>query len=188
LFGIDPWPAWLLTRQSIDFLTGRRQLDSMTIVGTPVTIKIASGSDAATDTRATGGGAQAGIVLDQSSRLQVFPPDGSPPIPIAADASERIMVTDTGSPGVYWIKGGPVGLGFSANLADDAINLDRWDQSSLDDLLGPEGWVLATDPDQIRLTDRRSSQRISLTSPAMLLALLVFLLEQVLGNRFYRSQ
>jgi hypothetical protein len=53
--------------------------------------------------------------------------------------------------------------------------------------LGKDGWAYATDTDQITLTSQQSGQRISLTSPAMLLALVVFLLEQVLGNRFYRS-
>ncbi|KAA1261443.1 hypothetical protein LF1_39930 [Rubripirellula obstinata] len=197
LFGIDPWPAWLLTRQSIDYLTGRQSREMMTMVGTPWTQSLERDAERSSENK-----------LSKSSgiRLQIFAPDGSPPIPVEAEtveaetveaknadprsgeSSQSITVADTRSPGVYWIKGGPSGTGFSANLSDDAIELDRIDRSKLDQWLGSDGWVYATEPDQITLTSQQSSQRISLTSPAMLLALLVFLLEQVLGNRFYRSK
>jgi hypothetical protein len=186
LFGIDPWPAWLLTRQSIDYLTGRRSREMMTMVGTPWTQSIGDnvqrlGENDPAENRVT--------------RLQIFPPNGSPPIPVetktnnprSGETSRSVTVADTRSPGVFWIKGGESGMGFSVNLPDDAIELDRIDRSQLDQCLGKDGWAYATDTDQITLTSQQSGQRISLTSPAMLLALVVFLLEQVLGNRFYRS-
>ena len=195
LFGVDPWPAWLLTRQSIDYLTGRRSQTLINSVGTPWTQDLRKTSDEKTIEQEND---------NSGKRLQVFPPDGSPPIPIESksgksnsqgtpnprlgEASQWVTVTDTRSPGVYWIKGGDPGAGFSANLTDEAIDLDRIAPATLDNWLENQAWTFATEPDQIVLANQQSSQRISLTSPAMLLALLVFLLEQVLGNRFYKSK
>ena len=111
------------------------------------------------------------------------------PIPVdpPAVAAEGVTISEVHTPGVYWLKGGQPGIGFSANLPADAIDLDRISQADLDASWGPDSYQYVTDPQEIQLTDSRSSHRISLASPAILLALLVFLLEQVLGNRFYRS-
>lgn len=206
LFGIDPWPAWLLTRQSIDFLTGRRGDQPMATVGQPHRIALSRPLE-------PGGSSNSDSVSEPEtslpSRLQLFEPGGSPPIPIdlssqntgQATTTEQSYVSDRSpraaksvslatvdSAGVYWIKGGVPGLGFSANLADDAIDLERVERSDLDNVFGgPDQWSYRDGLDDVKLSDRQSAVRISLSSPAMLLALLVFLLEQVLGNRFYRN-
>ena len=199
MFGVDPWPAWLLTRQSIDYLTGRRSETLMNLVGTPWTQPFGNATEQKVTLQVTG---QADA--NSGTRLQVFPPDGSPPIPVesesgsssspnianprSGESAQWVTVTDTRSPGVYWIKGGSPGAGFSANLKDEMIDLQRVQRDALDSWMGDTPWTFATEPEQIVLTNQQSSQRISLTSPAMLLALLVFLLEQVLGNRFYRTK
>ena len=43
------------------------------------------------------------------------------------------------------------------------------------------------DREGIEFAENKATQRVSLHSPAVLLVLAVFLLEQILGNRFYRS-
>jgi hypothetical protein len=206
LFGIDPWPAWLLTRQSIDYLTGRRGNQPMATVGQPHRIALSSPLELDGSSNSDSFSAPKNLL---PSRMQIFAPGGSPPIPIdlanqnttlppttdPSDVSDRsppsaqsVSLTTIDSAGVYWIKGRVPGLGFSANLADDAINLERVKRSDLDGVFGgPDQWTYRDSLQDVKLSDRQGAVRISLSSPAMLLALLVFLLEQVLGNRFYRN-
>ena len=63
---------------------------------------------------------------------------------------------------------------------------DRIDKAQLDQIFAPGQYSLATDRQGIEFAENKATQRVSLRSPAILLALIVFLLEQVLGNRFYR--
>ena len=123
LFGVDPWPAWLLTWQSIDYLTGRRGNEAMTTVGTPLTIELQVADEGAPgEKQVATGGAPDGFF--KATRLQLFPPGGSPPIPIdAAVQTPQVTIAEVGSPGVYWLKGNRSGAGFSANLASGAIDL-----------------------------------------------------------------
>ena len=58
--------------------------------------------------------------------------------------------------------------------------LERIDPQQLDPIFSPGRYSLATDRDGIEFAENKATQRISLHSPAILLALLVFLLEQVL--------
>ncbi len=176
LFGTDPWPAWLLVRQSVEYLSGRTDRGAMSLVGTPHTVRW----DEEIGTSDSGPAA---------TRLQLFAPGGEPPAPIevAADAT-RAVVGESPRSGTYWIRGADVGLGFSANLPDNAIQTNRLDLAELDTLFGPSGYTLTTDPTQIDLSGGQGTARLSLQSPAMLLALILFLLEQILGNRFYRPR
>ncbi|QDT07831.1 hypothetical protein K227x_62600 [Rubripirellula lacrimiformis] len=215
LFGTDPWPAFVLIRQSIEFLTGRSQNGAMTLVGRPYAVRvpdanadaetgaaessnIALGTNTGTiaGTNAGGGPGSTDVgpaavdasLATRSTRLQVFPPDGRLPVPLdKAAAADSVVVADVSVAGTYWVRGSSPGLGFSANLPDNAFNFDRVDADRLDQVLGADRYQLATTRDEIEMSDQRSASRVSLHSPAMLLALIVFLLEQVLGNRFYRT-
>jgi hypothetical protein len=174
LFGSDPWPAWLLTRQSIENLTGRRGAELMSPVGSPQLIRLETepGGEAA-----------------KRQRIQLFPPGDAAPVPLnVPPGAEQIIASDTSRSGTYWLRGTALGAGFSANLPDTAIGLERIDAGVLDLVFGPDQYGLATDREGIEFAENRASQRVSLYSAAMLMALVVFLLEQVLGNRFYRSR
>lgn len=175
LFGTDPWPAWLLVRQAIEVLSGRGEQPMMTIVGQPQLIQLLSGRFESDSTTAP-------------KRLQLFPPDGGLPVPMEiAEGAQQVAVGDVPEAGVYWLRGDQPSGGFSANMADDAISLDRIGPDQLDAIFGPDRYGLATSREEIELAENKAAGRVSLYSPAMLLALLVFLLEQILGNRFYRT-
>jgi hypothetical protein len=61
-------------------------------------------------------------------------------------------------------------------------------EDQLDQIFGPERYNLATDREGIEFAENKATQRVSLHSPAILFALAIFLLEQILGNRFYRNR
>lgn len=172
LFGSDPWPAWLLSRQSIEYLARRGDDDLTPLVGQSQSLSL---GEAAKD--------------DSRQRVQLFPPgEGSPvPLEVPPDAN-RITIGDVTRSGTYWLRGGGAGLGFSANLDDGAIDLARIDPAQLDAIFGPEQYTLARDLEEIQFAENKASQRVSLHSPAILLALAVFVLEQILSNRFYRGR
>ena len=79
-------------------------------------------------------------------------------------------------------------MGFSANVPSDTTITQRIDPSELSAWFGEGAYSIAVDESEIELTQTNSVQRVSLRSPMMLLALAVFLLELILGNRFYRSR
>ncbi|MEM1067432.1 MAG: BatA domain-containing protein [Planctomycetota bacterium] len=170
LFGIDPWPAWLMTRQSIELLTRRGSSDPSVDVGSLVTIPIGDQLD----------------LEKRPDRIQLFPPGDASPVPLTVpDDVEKITVTDVSRSGVYWIRGLESGVGFSANLDPSATQLTRIEPGELDQIFGPDQYNLVSDRESIELAENEASQRVSLHSPAILLVLVVFLLEQILGNRFY---
>ena len=93
-----------------------------------------------------------------------------------------------GEKDVDWIRGLEPGSGFSTNLPASAISLKRVGEDQLDQIFGPEQYNLVTDRDGIEFAENKATQRVSLHSPAILFALAIFLLEQILGNRFYRNR
>ena len=182
LFGTDPWPAWLLTRQSIEYLTRRSNNDSMLLVGRPkvITTEELDQNQAAQTTR---------VESNPKLRIQILPPGDQPPIPLnVAPSTKQVTFTDTSRAGIYWIRGRQPGEGFSANLPSSAISLDRIDKDALDQIFSPERYDLVMDRAGIEFAENKATQRVSLHSPAILVALALFLLEQILGNRFYRSR
>lgn len=179
LFGTDPWPAWLLTRQSIEYLTQRGSAETMLLVGQPKVIT----------TTQNDGPSQIPDDSGLTQKIQIFPPANQPPVPFnVTPANQQITFTDTPRSGIYWIRGLEAGAGFSTNLPDSAISLQRAGQDQLDQIFGPERYNLATDREGIEFAENKATQRVSLHSPAILFALAIFLLEQILGNRFYRNR
>tara|TARA_R110002073_G_scaffold35970_2_gene104832 strand:+ start:4042 stop:6537 length:2496 start_codon:yes stop_codon:yes gene_type:complete len=200
--GTDAWPAFLLVRELADYLTERSAGLRDTLVGQPHTITLTS-SDASAATSGipevtassstkeadsqTAPAKPAGERLTR--RYQLYPPGDTSSIPIDVDIdSQRFTMTNINSPGTYWVRGPGLNTGFSANIADNATRLARINPESLVNSLGSEHVQLVTDREEIDLRGDQDNQRVSLHSPAMLLALVVFLLEQILGNRFYRKR
>ena len=120
-------------------------------------------------------------------RYQMFPPKGDP-VSIAA-RNGRISVRFTEKPGAYRLRGnrgGDVVRGFAVNLAGPQTRLDRIVSGKLDELLGEDRYVLSRDQTDIEV-GVGNSRRGSEFYPYLMLALaLVFGLEQLLSNRFYR--
>lgn len=182
LFGSDPWPSWLLMRQSIEYLTQRGSEETMLLVGQPKIVDvpestIESNSSTTTDDPSL------------TRKIQIFPPGNEPPVPFnLKPANNRITFTDTSRSGIYWIRGLKPGSGFSSNLPSNSLSLTRIGADELNQIFGPERYDLVNDREGIEIAENKATQRVSLHSPAILLALAIFLLEQILGNRFYRSQ
>lgn len=182
LFGTDPWPAWLLTRQSIEYLTQRGSDESMLLVGQP---KVIATDKSKQNSDPSGVRNDAGL----TQKIQLFPPANQPPIPFnITPANQRITFSDTPRSGIYWIRGLEPGAGFSTNLPASALSLKRVGEDQLDQIFGPKQYNLVTDRDGIKFAENKATQRVSLHSPAILFALAIFLLEQILGNRFYRNR
>ena len=124
-----------------------------------------------------------------TQKIQLFPPANQPPIPFnITPANQRITFSDTPRSGIYWILGLEPGAGFSTNLPASALSLKRVGEDQLDQIFGPKQYNLVTDRDGINFAENKATQRVSLHSPAILFALAIFLLEQILGNRFYRNR
>ena len=66
--------------------------------------------------------------------------------------------------------------------------MNRIGTDQLDQIFGPERYDLVADREGIEFAENKATQRVSLHSPAILVALAIFLLEQILGNRFYRAR
>ncbi|MEM0924494.1 MAG: hypothetical protein AAGJ83_00515, partial [Planctomycetota bacterium] len=185
--GTEPWPAFLLVRDLARYLTGRAAGRYILPVGsiatlpirTDVTVPVINGEDS--DDR------------DRINRWQWFPPVGNSAIPIdlngesaSLSATRRLLIGQVNHSGVHWVRGGPRGLGFTANLdrsllttgtSDEVAFLDRW-QEQLD--------VATIDSvTEMEWTGAEEVPSVSIWSPVMLIAMIAFLLEQLLGNRFY---
>ncbi|WP_372895894.1 BatA domain-containing protein [Stieleria sp.] len=181
LFQADEyWPAFSLVRDVTRYVTGRSAESWMTRVGAPVSIPVRQ---------------QAAIEVDgKPRRLQWFPPVGATPVPINVPQSEdagsggtlRIVVGQPKHSGVHWIRGDEIGLGFTANLPREQLATTRIDAARLERLFGPDRLRQIDSLDEMEWTSSDDARVVSLWSPIMLLALFVFMLEQVLGNRFYR--
>ncbi len=172
--GSEAWPAFLLVRQFPEYLTDRGTGWLMTAVGNPQLIHLDDASSSQEEAK--------------PRRLQLFPPDQASPVPlnVAGDA-RQVVFNDVSRSGNYWLRGTGRVAGFSANLAEQATRIDRTDPAELDQVFGPDAYALARDRAEIELAESESQKRVSLHSPVMFLALIAFLLEQILSNRFYRA-
>lgn len=162
----DAWPAFVLSRHLFDFLAGRDAGTLNVTIGQPVALPLPEG--AGTETR-----------------LQMFSPD-APPAPVGV-AGQTVLPGIPTTAGNYWLRGEGAATGFSANLQPSATRLERVDPAVLSDILGKENFALVRDREAISQVEGHSGEGRPLYSQAMLLALAVFLLEQILGNRFYAS-
>ena len=95
------------------------------------------------------------------------------------------MISKVEHSGTYMLRNGRSGNGFSANIVSAATDTSRVDKTTLDETLGAAKYSIATKLADIDFSNTGSATAIPLRSPAMLLALIVFLLEQILSNRFY---
>ena len=174
--GSEPWPAFLLVRYLAEYLAGRGDQQPTVSVGTPTVLDLNDGQSPQQD-----GGAE--------RRFQLFAPAAKAAVPLSvAVNAKQAVYGDVSKAGTYWLRGLTTGTaGFSANLPAAATDLRRIEKAELDQRFGPEGYLLVRDREEIELAEHRSRQRVLLQAPIMLLALLAFLLEQLLSNRFYRG-
>ncbi|XZE52617.1 BatA domain-containing protein [Planctomycetaceae bacterium SH139] len=159
--------AWFvyvaLVQEIFEDLTGGANLALNVTAGEPVAIRLEA---------------------EQSARWQLFAPD-QPPAPL--DANEQVLVPGIARQvGNYWLRGAQGELaGFSANLPERATRLARTDAENLDLLFGLDQYQLVRDRDEIQLAEGESSDGRPLYAMVMLVVMVLFILEQLLANRFY---
>ncbi|MFG0261823.1 MAG: BatA domain-containing protein [Novipirellula sp. JB048] len=208
--GTDAWPSFLLVRQLADYLTQRSEGIRSPGVGQPYTIPIDTSASVGASAIATAARESAPVSTPSANaanaaagapasaapaserltrRFQLYPPGDAGVVPLDVDSdAAQVTVSNIRVPGTYWIRGKGFNSGFSANLPDNATRLDRVDPAGLLAAFANEEVRLVSEREAIDLSGDQDHQRVSLHSPAMLLALIVFLLEQILGNRFYRKR
>ena len=177
----SPWPAFLLVRDVARYITRRSVDDWTSLTGSPVAITIERPGNTDDET--------------QRHRLQWFPPVATTPIPIevppgdsqSSSVADRIRLP-IGRPshsGVHWVRGERPGLGFTVNARRDDLIVQRVDASFLATRFGEDSVRMISAIEDMDWTAGTGPSTVSLWSPIMLVALVVFLLEQVLSNRFY---
>lgn len=177
----DAWPAFILVRQIVERLSERTGTSAMGWVGQPQVIPLPPESK-------LGGEPAAVAAASAAQRWQLFPPGNAAPVPLSVSAGQQqVVASDVSRAGTYWLRGASRSTGFSANLRPAATDTARVEPGLLDQWFGTDAYTVVTSREEVELAEAGSGQSVSLHSPAMLLALVVFLLEQVLSNRFYRS-
>jgi hypothetical protein len=177
LFGSDAWPAVALVGQIAGYVSGRDAASLTATVGTPNVVplnlvKTEAGNEAERSQR----------------RIQLFSTNSAQAVPIDVNPSaDSVVVSEVSDRGTYWLRGTGLASGFSANLPEDSDITRRIDPSKLDEWFGAGNYALVQNASDIDFSRGSQTTSVLLQSPAMLLALIVFLLEQVLSNRFYRS-
>lgn len=161
----DAWPVFILVQQIFEDLSGGRMSEMNVAVGQPVALSISP---------------------ESASRYQLFAPE-SPAVPV--DAGEGVIVP--GIPllaGNYWLRGsGGQRYGYSANLPPSATDLARVGEERLDAVLGVENYQLVRNRDDVQWAEGETSDSRPLYAGVMLVVAGLFLLEQILSNRFYQQ-
>lgn len=199
----DAWPAFVTVRNASSWLAGSQSDPKTLLVGQTAVLEVDTGIFE-TDPSLT---------LEPGS-WQVFPSGRLPfePQVQAVDESAILSIRDLSTPGTYFLRrfatSAPKtsGGGVSANLPlawsnsgrIEIEDLEKWfgrrsEQESDDrDEQQVSRWSINDDVDQVSLvSDGGGGGAISLHGPLMLLAVLVFVVEQLLSNHFYgndRSQ
>lgn len=172
LFGTNAWPAWLLCRQSIEYLTDRGAVGCNATVGNGFAYRIKKEAAELT-----------------ASKGFLFEPNNPIPSPILGlENSEYLRVGDVGQSGTYWIRGKGLESGFSANLPELATRATRVETSNFSDQFAKDRWQVITQLDEMTLQSSQTANNIPLHSPIILLAAIFLILEQILGNRFYQGK
>lgn len=159
------WPAFLLVRGAFDYLADRDPGTLNVRVGQPVGLK--SGD----------GGAHRYQLFSANSQPVVVESNGSQVAPGPATAA-----------GNYWLRSGRESLGYSANLAPADTDLRRIANDELTAILGADRFESIESRDQIDWSATTGSNAQPFYAQMMLLVCGVFVLEQILANRFYAAK
>jgi hypothetical protein len=162
----DPWPYFVLVNDMFRYLVQSGEHKLNYVVGEPAVLRTSS--------------------FGSQARLQIFhPQDAWQDIASRGDA---ITYRFTNLPGCYRVRNVNQlarQRGFSVNLPASATNLDRIGEEQLDEILGPDNYRLARDPEEVNR--EMGEVRRGRDFFPWLLALFVLVLgaESVFSNRFY---
>lgn len=199
--GADAWPAFVMVRSVTAWLTGVTDQQLTLLAGrTAVLQPIVAAS------KTPAGDADPQETIDRElndpeavNRLQLFPPGDAVPESVVWDAGPEptttgqrpvedatMMVAQTDLPGTYFLRGAGVWSGYSVNLDPIWSSSRRLQQSDLTAWIGSEGWQWTEDVSTMELGGVGGGESsVSVHGPLTWLAVAVFLLEQLLSNRFY---
>lgn len=170
LFVGRPLPAWMLTRELVAYLV---QLESDTL-----NLSTGQSAQLANDPR----------LFPEIYTLYSPKLDQATTKVTAANGQVRYRFTER--PGHYRLKGtldGPVVRGFSVNLQPGDTDLVRLDAPDLESILGPGNYQLARDQSQIQRQQGTARKGREFYPLLVMMLTVVFALEYLLSNRFYRS-
>lgn len=167
--GFDSWPFFVLSNQMARYAvqSGDRR------------VNFTAGDTASLPTEAD--------QIDKTHLL--FTPRGTDPQEVTPDLGV-LTVPFTNHVGIYRIRpaSGGATLGFSVNLPPAATQLAQINEEDIERIFGPDRVQVARETDEIVRQQGQARAGLPLFPMALCLMALVFGLEHLLSNRFYRSQ
>lgn len=164
--GPDPWPYFVLVNDLFRYLVQGGETQLNYAVGEAATI------------------ATAGLGANQ--RLQIFQPQNTWQDVAASGDILTYRFTDT--PGTFRLRNANMvskQRGFSVNVPLAETDLQRVDNSTIDDLLGPGNYLVAKDRDQINRRIGEARHGRDFYPWILLLVAIVLGVEFLMANRFY---
>jgi hypothetical protein len=167
--GSDAWPFVVLVNEMVRYLADAGGLKLNYLAGETAVL--------------------ANRPVQDPERYQLFTPSEQPQDVTAAGG--KLVVKFTECPGAYRLKGHrgrPIVRGFCVNLPRVATELTRLTRADLDGVLGPDRYHLARTLDE--LTSGVGEARLGREFYPLLISLwaVLFALEHLLANRFYRGR
>ena len=166
-FGEDPWPQFVLVNEMMLYLVSAGTVRLNYFSGEPAAVPFQPQSD--------------------PNRFQVFPPHGEPYEVRAGDDSLTLRFTEL--PGNYYLKGnrgGVVQRGFSVNLPEQASDLTRANVADIERILGRGRLRILRQWEQIEREQGQQRVGREFYPLLMVLAAVLFGVESLFANRFYR--
>ncbi|MEM6365084.1 MAG: BatA domain-containing protein [Planctomycetota bacterium] len=174
----DAWPAFVTVRAMAAWLSGLTSRRPTVLAGEVAVVGVSNQAS------------------DGDAASQLFPPGRSLPIPVTRrDSNSEFAFSQTDQLGTYFVKQAEAQTGYSVNLPP------KWSDSSVVSDEQWTQWVSGDPSDQsvVTLVDEvgqidwsqangRRGGTVSLHGPLMLVAMIAFVLEQLLANWFYRSR
>lgn len=175
----DAWNNLLSGFQSWPFFVMVNQMAKYIVAGTDQHFNYVAGDVATVQTSPN----------NETTTHLLFTPAGIDPQEVIPD-NGIITIPFTSSLGTYRIRplGGGASTGFSVNLPPFATQMEKLTEADLDEVLGPERYRLARQQEQIVREQGKARLGVPLFPWLMLIVVIVFGLENVLANRFYRQQ
>ncbi|KLU02712.1 putative transmembrane protein [Rhodopirellula islandica] len=188
----DAWPAFVIWRGLMQWATGVSDQATTVLVGATAVVPE---TDAANRIQRASSPAESTTVAMTEPTVRLYSPlavesaFGGEPAVSEVDVVERGGVfPETNEVGTTFLRGPDYWGGYSTNLDPVWSQDERVTASEMDLRFGVEQWMPSDSGERLSIQGRvGGSPQVSLHGPMMLLAVIVFLAEQLLSNRFYRT-
>jgi hypothetical protein len=188
----DAWPAFVTWRGVMQWATGVSDQATTVLVGAPAVVPESDAANQATNRLKPAEDNTVGI---EEPNVRLYPPmaeaseaDGELAIREVDVAELGGVFPETNEVGTTFLRGPDYWGGYSTNLDPVWSQDERVTESEMDQRFGAEQWTPSDSGERLSIQGRvGGSPPVSLHGPMMLLAVVVFLAEQLLSNRFYRT-